>query len=206
MQPTAADGSRESFPPWARSVLLLLYWTWTEQGPRGCQDRTTMCSWQAASVASWRESPSRSVGAGLGVTGVCWFRRGPPAPPVPAHQQQQQGTVCGWVMLYQHSTSVTQHSHSSHTLSHVCCPQYVCVTPQYVCLPHTQPLELLKTRFQLNEGQPMRMLPAVRGACMCPPDCSAAAAAHDTPQSQHTASPCRRTQDKHLPSPRFAAS
>lgn len=27
----------------------------------------------------------------------------------------------------------------------------------------TQPLELLKTRFQLNEGKPMRVLPAVRG-------------------------------------------
>lgn len=30
------------------------------------------------------------------------------------------------------------------------------------CVP-TQPLELLKTRFQLNEGRPMRILPAVRG-------------------------------------------
>jgi hypothetical protein len=27
----------------------------------------------------------------------------------------------------------------------------------------SQPLELLKTRFQLNEGKPMRILPAVRG-------------------------------------------
>jgi len=26
-----------------------------------------------------------------------------------------------------------------------------------------QPLELLKTRFQLNQGQPMRVIPAVRG-------------------------------------------
>jgi hypothetical protein len=28
----------------------------------------------------------------------------------------------------------------------------------------SQPLELLKTRFQLNAGQPMRIMPAVKGA------------------------------------------